>query len=287
MERFDIIIIGTGPAGVSAAITARIRNKRILLLGKGTLSDKVRRAGLIKNYTGLPDITGEQLVAALKNHLDAMDIQITDKRVTAVYAMGKYFTVQTAENEMIEADSVILATGVVTQNEIPGEAGFLGRGVSYCATCDAPLYKGKNVTVVGYNKDAEAEANFLAEIAGSVSYIPMYIDDPGVTDVVKVIREKPLSVQGGMKATAIETDKGIYEADGIFIFRDSISPAQLVPGLKTEDGHVAADLQMRTNIAGLFVCGDATGKPYQYIKAAGQGNVAALSAVSWLDQKDK
>ena len=112
MERYDIAIIGTGPAGLSAAITATIRNKKILFLGSRDLSEKLKKAHEIQNYLGFPAVRGEDLAAAFQEHIDRMGITITEKRITAIYAMGKYFALQAGE-EMLEASTVILATGVV------------------------------------------------------------------------------------------------------------------------------------------------------------------------------
>lgn len=142
MERADIAIIGTGPAGVSAAITAKVRGKTVLLFGSRELSSKLTKAHKIQNYPGLPDIDGAQLAQAFKKHLDVLEIPITEKQVTAVYAMGGYFGIQTPD-AMLEASSVILAGGVVMGKTFPKEDELLGRGVSYCATCDAHFYPGK------------------------------------------------------------------------------------------------------------------------------------------------
>ena len=113
MERYDIAIIGTGPAGLEAAITAKIRNKKIILFGNKNLSLKVEKAHTIQNYLGLPDIGGEELKAAYEAHLKAMDIEITEDKINAVYAMGEYFALQ-GNGTNYEAQTVILATGVST-----------------------------------------------------------------------------------------------------------------------------------------------------------------------------
>ena len=128
----DIAIIGTGPAGISAAITAKIRNKEILLFGAEPVSSKVAKAHRILNYPGLPAVSGEELAQAYKRHLDELQIAITKKRVHAVYAMGSYFAIQ-AGDEQYRADSVILACGMTADKPFPGENEFLGRGVSYFA----------------------------------------------------------------------------------------------------------------------------------------------------------
>lgn len=281
MERAHIAIIGTGPAGVSAAITAKLRGKRVLLLGPAALSDKITKAHRILNYPGLPGVTGPQLRDALARHLAEMDIPITEARVNAIYAMGDYFAVQTAE-QTYEADAVILATGVVQGRPLPGEQELLGRGVSYCATCDAPLYRGKAVAVVGTSPAAEPEAAYLAEVASSVLYFPLYDAAPELPAAVQVRRETPAAILGEGTVRALRTDGGDYPVDGVFLLRDAMAPAQLVPGLAGDDGHVTVDARMATNLPGCFACGDAVGPPYQYSKAAGQGNVAALSAVQYL-----
>ena len=281
MERVDIAIIGTGPAGISAAITAKVRGKSILLLGSRKLSDKMVKAHSIRNYTGLPDVAGADLARAMLSHLSAMEIDITEKQVTNVYAMGDYFGIQTPD-EMYEASTVILASGVVMSKPFPGEDEFLGRGVSYCATCDAHFYKGKTVAVLGYNEESCVEADFLAETSGKVLYIPVVPHEVKVSDKVEVVRERPTAILGERQANALQTEQRRIDADGIFVLRDAVAPDKLVPGIETDGAHIRVDLQMRTNLPGCFACGDVAGKPYQYIKAAGQGNVAALSAVNYL-----
>lgn len=281
MERVEIAVIGSGPAGVSAAITAKLRGKNVLLFGSKELSEKIGKAHRIQNYPGLPDVTGEDLRAAFQRHLDSMGLTVTEARVNAVYAMGDYFAVQTAQ-ETYEATTVILATGVVQGKALPGEEEYLGRGVSYCATCDAPLYRGKAVAVVGSSPAAEPEAAYMAEVAGSVFYLPLYEGTPDLPAAVQVVREKPTAVVGETNVTALRTDAGEYPVDGVFLLRDAMAPTQLVPGLEGNGGHVAVNAKMQTNLPGCFACGDAVGLPYQYVKAAGEGNVAALSAVEYL-----
>ena len=281
MERYDIAIIGSGPAGVSAAITAKVRGKNVLFLGSRTLSDKMRRAHGILNYPGLPNVTGEELADALLGHLREMDIEITEQKVGTVFSMGDYYSIQ-AGQELYESSAVILATGVSFGKAFPGEEELLGRGVSYCATCDAAFYRGKKAAVIGYGREAEEEAEFLAETAAEVLYFPMYQEEVKAGKNVQVLREVPVGISGTDKVQGLQTNEQLHEVDGVFILRDSIAPSQLVPGLETMDGHVCVNADMETNLAGCFACGDIAGKPYQYIKAAGQGNVAALSAVKYL-----
>lgn len=289
MGRYDIAIIGTGPAGISAAITARVRNKNIILIGSRELSTKIEKASLINNYPGIPAVSGEQLKEAFLKHIDSMGIEITEDKINAVYSLGNYFALQ-GQNGSYEADSVILAAGLSNVNAYPGEEEYLGQGVSYCVTCDAAFYRGKSAAVIAFSDKEEAEAKFLAEIAEKVTYIKMYKDSNGVEGTFAGIKNievlsdvKPVGIKkNGMKVILETQAGGSYEFDGIFVMREHVAPKTLVPGLKTEENKVLVQRDMSTNIKGLFACGDITGAPYQYVKAAGEGNVAALSAVAYL-----
>ena len=280
--RYEVAIIGTGPAGLEAALTLKNRNKNFVLIGSRNLSNKVEKAHAIQNYLGLPNVSGKDMMKAFQDHIDSMGIEITEERVSTVYAMGDYFALQAGEG-MIEAEAVILATGVVAGKTLPGEDALLGRGVSYCATCDAALYRGKNVIVIGYSAKEEEEAEFLSGMAAHVSYIPMYNEPAELPEKVSIVREKPVEIkaEGGVKK--VVTDLGEYEADGIFVLRDAISPGQLVPGLETDGSHVTVDRKMCASLPGCFAAGDIVGTPYQYIKAAGEGNIAAISAAAYVD----
>ena len=281
MDRFDIAIIGTGPAGLSAAITATLRNKTVLLLGNHDLSAKLQKAHRIDNYLGFPAISGSDLAAAFSAHLRSMNISITEDKINAIYPMGDYYALQGA-NGIYESRTLILATGVIMGKQLPGEAELLGRGVSYCATCDAALYRGKEVAVIGYSEKEEEEALFLCQMCEKVYYFPMYKGSFPVHNKLVVIEETPLQIaEENGKRRVIASNA--YDVDGVFVLRDSIAPAQLIPGLKLDGIHAAVDRRMATNLEGCFACGDIAGLPYQYIKAAGEGNNAALSACAYLD----
>ena len=287
MARYDIAIIGTGPAGVSAAITSVIRNKSVLLLGNADLSAKLKKAHEIRNYPGFAAVSGETLGAAFAEHLSSMGIEITEDKITSVYAMGDYFALQASSGLMYEAAAGTRATGVIAGKPLEGEEELLGRGVSYCATCDAPLYRGKEVTVIGYSPKEEKEAAFLSEVTAKVTYIPMYKEEPQLPGSVVIVKDRAMGIgiQDGRRV--VKTAGEPIVTDGVFVLRESVSAGQLVPGLATDGTHVLVDLQMKTNIEGCFACGDIAGRPYQYVKAAGQGNVAALSAVDYLDAKKR
>ena len=283
--RYDCIIIGSGPAGLSAAINLKTYEKNFLWFGNEKLSEKVEKAELVNNYPGLPGVTGKELQQAFVQHKDAMGLEITDKIVSTIYDMGGYYTVM-AENQFFETESIILATGVVTANQYAGEAEFVGRGVSYCATCDGALYKGKKIAVVSTAKRFEHEVDFLADLAEHVYLFPFYkeceIEKENVEFVKKAIKE----VKGGFRADTLVLGDGTELAvDGIFIMRNSIAPTTLFSKLELADGHIGVNRQMETNVKGVFAAGDCTGKPYQYTKAVGEGNIAAHSVIEYLGEK--
>ncbi|OPJ57246.1 NAD(P)/FAD-dependent oxidoreductase [Alkalithermobacter paradoxus] len=282
--RYDIAIIGSGPAGLSAAINAKVRNKNIIVFGSSNLSEKITKAPSVDNYLGLYNLTGEELKNVFKHHIEEMDIKITEERINNVYAMGDYFAIM-ANEKMYEASAVIIATGIEYTKPIKGEEEFVGKGVGYCATCDASLYRGKKVAIVSYNSEGEEEANFLVEIASKVYYIPMYKSEYNINENIEIIKDVPLEVRGDISIDSLVLKKSELDVDGIFFIKNSISPKYLVPGLELEYGHIKVDRNMQTNIKGCFAAGDCIGKPYQYIKAAGEGQVAALNAVSYLDNK--
>lgn len=283
-ERFDIAIVGSGPAGLSAAINGKIRNKNVILFGHKHLSNKLVKAPKINNYLGYHDVTGEELKDAFTKHIEAMGIEIVQEKINAIYAMGDFFSLM-VNDKVYEAKTVIIATGMEFTKPMKGEEEFLGRGVGYCATCDAPLYKGKKVTIIAYNKEAEEEANYVSELASDLYFIPMYKGNYNLNPNIKVIQDRPVEIVGDSMVRKILLAKSELETDGVFILKDSISPGQLVPGLELENEHIKVDRTMATNIEGCFAAGDCTGKPYQYLKSAGEGQVAALNAVSYIDSK--
>lgn len=290
-DQFDIAIIGCGPAGLSAAVNGAIRKKKIGILGTDFCSPKLHHAPHIGNYLGLHKMTGEELRKRFMDHVKAMRLQILKSKVTGAYPEEGGFILQ-SRDLFYKAGAVIIATGVSTIKPIQQELDYLGRGVSYCATCDGPLYKGKKVIVLAYNREGLEEANFLAEIAQEVQLVSLVKEEDArgvnLDGKIKVIEGKPNGIIGEMWATGVALEGQALTADGIFIIRDSVLPDQLVPGLNVSNKGIVIDRSGATNVPGVFAAGDCTGAPYQLSKAAGEGQVAALSAVKYLDeQKNK
>lgn len=279
---FDTIIIGTGPAGISAALTLKQLNKNFLLIGSKNLSYKINSAEMIRNYPGLPSISGLEMKNIFLKQLSDMDIEILDGQVTGVYDLSTHYAVL-CNNQQYEANTIILGMGVETIKPIPGEIELLGQGVSYCATCDGFLYKNKDITVVATSKGFEHEAKYLASLANKVNYIALYKDIDIELDNVNIIKGMPQKIEKENKKMKLSLKDQIIESDGIFMLKEAISPSVLVPGLEASSGHIVVDREMKTNMKGVFAAGDCTGRPYQYAKAVGEGNVAAHSVVNYLN----
>lgn len=281
---YDTIIIGTGPAGISAALTLKIHNKSLLLLGSKNLSEKITKAEKITNYPGFPSVTGERLNAAFKAHLEEMRIEITEKMATSVISMGDHYAV-TAQTEFYETKALIFATGVTSAATVKNEEKFLGKGLSYCATCDGGLYKDQKIAVVSTSPRFLHEVKYLAELAETLYFFPAYKVPPDtvLSDSVKIINSFPESAEGDKRLSEIVLKNGDrLEVNALFCLRDCISPGTLMPELEVRDGHIVTDRSMKTNLKGCFACGDCTGRPYQYVKAAGEGNIAAHGVIEYL-----
>ena len=283
MEQERIAVIGAGPAGLSAAITAAVRQKDVWLFGNRDMSEKLQKAAEIRNYPGFPSVDGTALQNRFRQHLASLGAVIRQERVSGVYPDGSGFRLQTSGGEY-SAGAVILAGGVSAERQLPGEKELLGRGVSYCATCDAFFVRGKTAAVIGRSEFSADEALFLAESAASVLYFPVQPHTLPIHERIDVIPEQPLAVSDGEAGRGVQTDHAFYRADLIFILHETVKPELLVPAIRTDGAHVAVDAQMQTNIPGCFACGDITGTPYQLPRAVGQGNIAALSAVRYLAQ---
>ena len=283
---FDVAIIGSGPAGISSAINCKIRNKSIVLFGQNELSHKVEISEKINNYPGLPNISGKELNAKMREHLDSMGIEINEERITGIYNMKDKFTLL-ANRKMFEARSVILCLGAETIKPLPNERELLGRGVSYCATCDGMLYKDKKIAVFCDNADGEEEVEYLSDLASEVYYSHKFtskIDKANVTH----LKSRITAVIGDGKVSGIELADGTnLDVDGVFFIKQAVSADVLLNKLEVQNGSIVVDKNMKTSIDGCFAAGDCTGTPYQIAKAVGEGNIAAHNAVKYLSELDK
>lgn len=285
-EEFDIAIIGCGPAGLSAAINAKIRKKKLILFGTDFCTPKLNSAPTVDNYLGFHALTGETLRSNFLAHLEKMGLEVTKARVDNVYPDGEGFSL-IARNQTYFARKVIIATGTPSKSSLQGEEELVGRGVSYCATCDGPLFTGKPTALIASTNEAIEEANFLAEICSKLYFIPMNnLDTSNLSEKIEIIQEKPQAIEANGMVSGLKLETRTLEVSGVFIIRESVPPAQLVPGLDMEANAIKTNKLMETNLPGIYAAGDCTGWPWQLSKAAGEGQVAALGAVRSLDKKN-
>ena len=278
----DIIVLGGGPAGLAAAVAARGRGKTVLVIGNPWQDSPLARAERVDNYLGLPGQTGAELVGIFRAHAEELGADFVTGRAISLMAWNGFMV--TVGSQVYDGQALILAPGVVRQTKYPGETEFLGRGVSYCATCDGMLYRNRPVTVVGRSKDAPLEANYLQSIGCQVTYVSAR-EPEGLDRAIPWVRAGKLAVKGDQAVTALEADGADLPCAGVFILREAVAPTDLLPDLETEGGFIRVDRRMATNLEGVFAAGDCTGLPLQVAKAVGEGHVAALSACEYLDRK--
>lgn len=283
---YDVAIVGTGPAGLSAALTLKLHNKEIVWFGSAALSDKVGKSEKIANYPGVPMVSGDELNAKFREQAEELGIEITDKKVTNIADLGDKFMLL-ADNEMFEAKTVLLATGIPQARGMENEDRLLGMGVSYCATCDGFLYRDKTVAVYCTDERMAHDIDYLEEIAAKV-YVYTNFGYSSESPKVEIL-EKPIKkLDGQMKADSVETSDGRkIDVDGVFILRPAIAPSTLFTGLELDGAHIKADRNQETNYKGCYAAGDCTGRPYQIAKAVGEGNVAAHAILERLSEADK
>ncbi|EGJ46865.1 thioredoxin reductase (NADPH) [Ruminococcaceae bacterium D16] len=279
--KYDIIVLGSGPAGLSAAVTARGRNKSVLVIGNRWQDSPLARAERVDNYLGMPGMTGMEMLEAFQRHAQEMGVEMVTGKVLSIMEWEGFNL--TVGSQVYEGSALILAPGVVRQAKFPGEETYLGRGVSYCATCDGMLYRNKPVAVVGRSKDAPHEAAYLKRIGCQVVYVAPKRPDQLEEDI-PFIQAAKLAVKGEQTVTALEADGADIPVNGVFILREAVAPGDLLPGLTLEKGAIQVDRSMATSVPGVFAAGDATGAPLQVSKAVGEGLIAALSACEYLDR---
>lgn len=281
----DLLIVGKGPAAWSCAITARMRGLSTLLIGPEVEGSLLHRAKLVENYPGMLGLSGAELLASFMEHGRSLGVLERVGMVRQIMPNERNFMTLVG-NDVLECRCVVLAMGATKPVMLTGEEDLLGRGVSYCATCDGMLYKGKQVAVLAENEQGAEEAHFLATLAAGVDYYSLVRHEVGsLSDQVRLLREKPTALEKMNNGVTLKTEAGKHEYDGIFIFRRAMPISQLLAELKVEDGFIPVERTMSTNIPGVFAAGDCTGKPLQIAKAVGEGNVAAISAAEYMERE--
>lgn len=304
MEDKDVIIIGAGPAGLTAGMYAARAGIDTLVIEMMMPGGQMATAHKIKNYPGFPEgIGGMELAELMKAHAENLgtDIKNLDE-VKKVEKEGDRFVITTSQGQY-RALAVVIATGLYRKKlGVPGEKEFQGKGVSYCATCDGPFFKDRKTVVIGSGTHAVSEALYLNDIAGEVKLV-MKRDHPIITqkDTEKQLKESKvelvtntevLEIFGqelvtGLKALDLNTkEERTIETDGIFIEAGRQPNIALLEGMdvKTDEkGYIITDEKQQTNIPGLYAAGDVcAGKVKQVGVAVGHGSIAALSARDYI-----
>ena len=295
---YDVIIIGGGPGGLTAGIYTARENLRTLLLDKMLCGGWLNMTGVIENYPGFPEgINGMELGARFKEQAQKFGVGVRElEEVKGVDLSGEMISVETAK-EVYQTRSLIVAPGSrVRKLGVPGEEEFLGKGVSYCATCDGPLYRDRIVAVIGGGNAALEEALFLTKFASRVylihrrdkfrgeKYVVGELEKTG--KVTFVMNSLPISINGNNEVESISiknkvTDKNESIAvEGVFIFVGVEPNTEFLEGVieMDEEGFIKTDVNMRTSVASIFAAGDVrSGNVRQIAAACGEGTVAALS----------
>jgi len=295
-KEVDVLIIGGGPAGLSAGIYATRAGLSAMIVDKGNAGGLAEEAPFVENYLGFKGIKGEDLVKAFKEH--AMEyLEISERNeVREIIKDGENYRVKTERGEY-KTKGIIFATGTTHKKlNVPGENEFLGKGVSYCVTCDGYFFRGKKVAVIGGGNSGAIAAIYLKDIGVEpviLEYMPRYMCEKAYQ---KIIQERDIPYYTNVEVRAIEgkdkVEKIVYlerssgerkeiNVDGVFIYVGLIPISELARklGVETDDkGYIKVDLSMRTNVPRVYAAGDVTGYAGQIIIAAGQGAMAALSA---------
>ncbi len=277
-EVYDLAILGCGPAGLSAALNARIRNKKVIVIGNEVCSPPLHKAQKIDNYLGFPGIRGQELLERFMEHVERLEVEITSVKAEMIGEVDGLYQIL-AGDRVLSSRTIIIATGIPYQPTLPREEEYLGRGLGYCATCDGPLYRDKDVALIAHSREAEYEANFMAEICRQVYYLPLYKNPGSLDRRVKIMAAKPKEIVGKDHVQGLQlADGSVIAVEGLFVLGGETAPDRLIPGLEIEDIHIKVNRQQETNLPGVYAAGDCTGPPYQVAKSVGEGQVAGLNA---------
>ncbi|MDO8535654.1 MAG: thioredoxin-disulfide reductase [Candidatus Omnitrophota bacterium] len=305
---YDIIIIGGGPAGLTAGIYSARARMKTLLLEKMLCGGQILTADLIENFPGFPcGAKGPELADLMLKQAEAVGLEISTrevKKITLKRTEKDPFIIETVEGDIFKTLSVIISTGANWNAlGVPGEDKLRGRGVSYCATCDGPLFRNKDIVVVGGGDTALGDAIYLTRFANKVTVVHRR-DKLRATQIIQeralmnkkielCLKSVVTEITGNTKVEGIKVknvatnEEKIIKADGVFVLIGLSPNSDMFKGLLKldEKGYVASDEEMQTSVDGVFACGDVRKKPLrQIVTAAGEGATAAVSAEHYVER---
>lgn len=286
----DVVIIGSGPAGMQAAIHASRRKVSVLVAGKAAAS---AAAGTeMDNYFGTGRVSGDALIAEGMRQAESTGAVFLGQNVISASRDGDAFRLGLEDGTVVTARSVIIATGISRKKlGIPGEKELFGKGVSYCAVCDCNFYRGRRAVIVGNESEAAVSAEMMTGYASETSWVAWDVQaNPALVAKaeaagVRMYRSKPKAILGEGKVESLELEDGtLIPTDGVFIELGARSSADLAMDLDVMpemDDTIKVDCDCATGVPGVYACGDVTGRPWQVAKAVGQGCVAGTNAAAY------
>lgn len=302
MEIYDLVIVGGGPSGVTAAIYALRARMKVLLVEKAGIGGQIALSDIIENYPGFPAPSGMELMQKFEEHAKGIGMETKYASVSSIVRENGLFEITLGEGSL-KAKSVIIATGAEPSKlGIPGEAAFIGKGVSTCATCDGPFYRGKDVAVIGGGDTAVKEAIFLSKLVRKVHLVHRR-DEFRAENILKEriaskenieyhFFSKAVEVKGdlsGVTSLEIENVKDGSRkelgVDGVFIFVGINPNTGFIECDKDPAGFIKTDVNMETSVKGLYAVGDCRVTPLRQVSTAvGDGAIAAVKAEEYVSE---
>lgn len=289
----DVAIIGLGPAGLQAAIHAARKKVKVVALGKSA-SSALNKAE-VENYFGITSAKGEDLLRIGREQAQCFGASIVEEDVIKLVKDGDAFKIVTETDLEVRAEAIILAMGVRrVKLNVPGEKEFLGRGVSYCASCDGGFFRGRAVAVIGEESEAAESAILLSEYASRVYWVhrglkvsPQMLERAASTKI-EMVPGDPAKILGETSVTALDLKDGRrLDVQGVFVAlgaKGSMELALELGILPDPSGKITVDENCRTEMEMVYACGDVTGMPWQLARAVGQGAVAGDNAAKAVRQ---
>jgi thioredoxin reductase (NADPH) len=292
----DVAIIGSGPAGLQAAIHAARKKVRVVVIGHSVNSALAKAK--VENYFAVSSAEGSDMLAIGLEQARRFGAQFFDEDVVKLKKDKDGFHVITDHDREVVSRVLILAPGISrTKLGISGEKEFLGKGVSYCAACDCHFFKGKRVVVVGDESVAASASLLLREYASKVYWVARkmkvaqpLLDKVKATDIEIRAPASPIKILGDEMVTGIELEDGTkLEVDGVFIELGAMGSIELaleIGIIPDPRGYIPVDAECKTEASGVFACGDVTGPPWQLAKAVGQGCIAGTNAARMVRKEE-